>query len=142
MANYTSTGILNTTVSPTTEKGSFSFTIKLISTLLLITTIILTLLGNSLVIRAFIVFRKLQNVTNYFVVSLAVTDILVALFSMPVWTVYLLTGIQHYGKNFFFVFSQQLIIRSEQRLCTCVPAFSRTILFFMILARSLYFMLL
>lgn len=101
MANYTSTGILNTTVSPTTEKGSFSFTIKLVSTLLLITTIILTLLGNSLVIRAFIVFRKLQNVTNYFVVSLAVTDILVALFSMPVWTVYLLTGIQHYGKNFF-----------------------------------------
>lgn len=70
----------------------FDFTVRFISTFLLIVIIILTLLGNSLVIRAFVSFRKLRNVTNYLVVSLAVTDILVAMFSMPVWAAYLLTG--------------------------------------------------
>lgn len=98
MANFTPTTTpLNTTTSPAAEEQlmqSFDFTLKVISTLLLIVIIVLTLLGNSLVIRAFVAFRKLRNVTNYFVVSLAVTDILVAVFSMPVWAAYLLTGPQ------------------------------------------------
>lgn len=77
-------------VKPTNE--SFSFTLKFVSAFFLIIIIILALLGNAVVIRAFAVFRKLRNVTNYFVISLAVTDILVAVFSMPVWVAYLLTG--------------------------------------------------
>jgi len=92
MANSTPTMILNTTKPPSPDEESFDFALKFVSTFLLIIIIILTLLGNSLVIRAFFAFRKLRNVTNYFVVSLAVTDILVAVFSMPVWAAYLLTG--------------------------------------------------
>ncbi|KAK2558409.1 Octopamine receptor beta-1R [Acropora cervicornis] len=69
-------------VKPTDE--SFSFTLKFVSAFFLIIIIVLALLGNAVVIRAFAVFRKLRNVTNYFVISLAVTDILVAVFSMPV----------------------------------------------------------
>lgn len=94
MTNSTGSPTLNITTTPSVEEQSFDFALKFISTFLLIIIIVLTLLGNSLVIRAFVAFRKLRNVTNYFVVSLAVTDILVAVFSMPVWAAYLLTGPQ------------------------------------------------
>ena len=51
-----------------------------------------TIFGNILVIVAFSFYVRMRTVTNYFVVSLACTDLCVALFSMPVWVVYLLTG--------------------------------------------------
>lgn len=54
--------------------------------------ILLAIFGNVLVILAFKKFRRLRHVTNYFVVSLAVTDILVALVSMPVWIVHITAG--------------------------------------------------
>lgn len=92
MATVTPSKALNDTTLPTAIEHSFSFTLKFVSTFALIVIIILTLLGNSLVIGAFVAFRKLRNVTNYFVASLAVTDILVAVFSMPLWAAYLLTG--------------------------------------------------
>lgn len=91
--NYTATNSTsNNTGSVKPTDKSFSFTLKFVSTFFLIIIIVLALLGNAVVIRAFAVFRKLRNVTNYFVISLAVTDILVAVFSMPVWVAYLLTG--------------------------------------------------
>ena len=40
-------------------------------------------LGNILVCLAIALDRKLQNVTNYFLLSLAVADLLVSLFVMP-----------------------------------------------------------
>lgn len=89
----TPTKLLNSTTSPATTEKEFNFALKFVSTFVLIIIIILTLLGNFLVTRAFVAFRKLRNVTNHFVISLAVTDILVAVFSMPVWVAYLLTGV-------------------------------------------------
>ena len=58
-----------------------------IMSLLLLTLLILFIIsGNVLVITAFVfVGRKIQNLTNYFVVSLAVSDILVGTFSIPFW---------------------------------------------------------
>eukprot|EP00794_Sanderia_malayensis_P005490 gene5490-6175_t len=42
--------------------------------------------GNSLVCFSFsIVDRKLRTVTNYFVINLALSDILVGTFSLPFW---------------------------------------------------------
>lgn len=64
---------------------SFSF-------LLLIMT--MTLFGNALVILAFKRNTKIRTVTNYFVVSLAVADILIALVSMPIWAAYLMSGVE------------------------------------------------
>lgn len=51
-----------------------------------------TIFGNVLVIAAFSLHLRMRTVTNYFVVSLACSDLCVALFSMPVWAAYLLTG--------------------------------------------------
>ena len=53
---------------------------------------ILAIVGNVLVILAFKSFHRIRHVTNYFVVSLAVTDILVAVVSMPVWVAYIVSG--------------------------------------------------
>ena len=54
--------------------------------------ILLAVFGNVLVILAFKRFRRIRHVTNYFVVSLAVTDILVAMVSMPVWVAHIIAG--------------------------------------------------
>lgn len=54
--------------------------------------IVLAIAGNVLVILAFKGFRRIRRVTNYFVVSLAVADILVAVVSMPVWVAYIVSG--------------------------------------------------
>lgn len=51
-----------------------------------------TIFGNALVIVAFSRYARIRTVTNYFVVSLACSDLCVALFSMPVWVAYILTG--------------------------------------------------
>lgn len=44
-----------------------------------------TLFGNFLVWASFITFRELRTKCNYFIISLAVADIMVALLAMPFW---------------------------------------------------------
>lgn len=53
------------------------------ASLLIILVIIPTIGGNILVIIAVSLERKLQNATNYFLMSLAVADLLVGLLVMP-----------------------------------------------------------
>lgn len=52
--------------------------------------IVFTIFGNILVCAAFYLCRDLRNVTNYFVVSLAVADLLVGFVCMPFWFTYLI----------------------------------------------------
>ncbi|KAK3727229.1 hypothetical protein QZH41_006989 [Actinostola sp. cb2023] len=52
-------------------------------TAFLILILVVTFAGNVLVILAVIFFRRLRSITNYFVVSLAVSDLFVAVFSLP-----------------------------------------------------------
>ncbi|CAM2120136.1 unnamed protein product [Caretta caretta] len=52
--------------------------------LLILVIILLTIGGNILVIMAVSLEKKLQNATNYFLMSLAVADMLVAILVMPV----------------------------------------------------------
>lgn len=52
--------------------------------LLILTVIIPTIGGNILVILAVSLEKKLQYATNYFLMSLAVADLLVGLFVMPI----------------------------------------------------------
>lgn len=52
--------------------------------LLILLAIVVTVMGNILVIMAVSLERKLQNATNYFLMSLAITDMLLGLLVMPV----------------------------------------------------------
>ncbi len=54
--------------------------------------IVIALLGNVLVCAAFCYYRRLRTVTNYFIVSLAISDLLVAGISMPLWLSWEVTG--------------------------------------------------
>lgn len=61
--------------------------------------ILLALFGNGLVIVAFYRFHFLRIVTNFFVVSLAVADVLVASLSMPCWLFILVADIKNIPKG-------------------------------------------
>ncbi|XP_077164461.1 5-hydroxytryptamine receptor 2C isoform X3 [Paroedura picta] len=61
--------------------------------LLILIIILLTIGGNILVILAVSLEKKLQNATNYFLMSLAVADMLVGILVMPVSLITILYGI-------------------------------------------------
>ena len=73
--------------------------------LLLLIIVIAGITGNVLVVIAVVIEKKLQNVTNYFLVSLAVADCLVSLIVMPCSIVHELMG------------KFKLIIHVNVRLC-------------------------
>lgn len=81
----------NTSIS-TSSPAQFSQSFSIPSFIFLCFIFIMTLSGNTLVILAFKTYRKLRTKTNYFVISLAIADILVALASMPIWGAYILHG--------------------------------------------------
>lgn len=62
------------------------------SALLIFMVIIPTIGGNILVILAVSLERKLQNATNYFLMSLAVADLLVGVIVMPIALVTILNS--------------------------------------------------
>ena len=53
--------------------------------------IVLTIFGNAIVCASFYTFRDLRTICNYFIISLAISDILVAILGMPFWLVLQLT---------------------------------------------------
>lgn len=59
---------------------------------------ILTIGGNILVLLSFKVERRLRKPSNYFLFSLAVADLIIGLFSMPVYSLYLLLRTWPFGK--------------------------------------------
>ena len=71
----------------TTRAVSFTSTSVIGSTVTLALVMALALLGNTLVCVAFYRSTNLHSVTNVFIVSLAITDILVAVVSIPIWLV-------------------------------------------------------
>ena len=62
------------------------------SNVLLVVVIIFAVFGNTLVCLACMMSKRLQSFTSAFIISLAVTDILVGAVSMPVWLSVNLTG--------------------------------------------------
>ncbi len=76
------------TVSPT----GISFTSTVVVTGLLCITIIITLFGNNIALAAFFVSRELRKITYYFIVNLCISDLTVAVLSMPFWISFVITG--------------------------------------------------
>ena len=93
----------NSTMLPFTAQQTTQIPVRLslvnIASLFTLASLICCIIGgNVLVICAFVtVGRKIRTITNYFVVSLAVSDILVGVFSVPFW---MLVQISKYYYNY------------------------------------------
>lgn len=55
--------------------------------------IVFTIVSNSIVCASFYTFRDLRTICNYFIISLAISDILVAVLGMPFWLLLQLTDL-------------------------------------------------
>lgn len=75
---------------------------------LLSIVIVITVIGNTLVILAVLTTRRLRTVTNCFVISLAIADWLVGVFVMPPAIANQLMG-KHRDASFFLVFNRNLL---------------------------------
>ena len=79
----------NSTSAPILEQAGIpenSLSYKIIYSIAIIILIILTLFGNGLVISAFYVFKRIRkSVTNWFILSLAISDMMVAIITEPIW---------------------------------------------------------
>ena len=81
-----------TTAAPPDGGAAYPFwQIVLLSTLAGLTTLV-TILGNMVVVLSFYIERSIRQPTNYFIASLACSDLLIGSISMPFYTVYLLMG--------------------------------------------------
>ena len=65
---------------------------KIVSAIAIALLIVIALGGNILVCTAFFVYQRLRKTTNYFIISLALSDIVVATVAMPMWLSYEVTG--------------------------------------------------
>ena len=68
---------------------------KVLSAIGIAILIVAALIGNILVCVAFCHYRRLRTVPNYFIISLAISDIMVAAFSMPLWLSHEVSGWQN-----------------------------------------------
>ena len=92
MTTLNLTGFSNETSSPDKISGFTLVETNGITTVLVV-LILLTLFGNGLVLGIFYQYKPLRTVTNYFIVSLAVADILVAVLCIPIWIAYIHVGL-------------------------------------------------
>ncbi|OWF38298.1 5-hydroxytryptamine receptor 1D-like [Mizuhopecten yessoensis] len=85
-----------------------------------------TILGNSLVILAIIVDKKLRRVGNIFIVNLAVSDILVGAIVSPLSLVYQITGEWPFGRQLCDLWiSVDIICCTASILNLCVISYDR-----------------
>ncbi|XP_025070038.1 histamine H3 receptor-like [Alligator sinensis] len=81
-------------------KPEFSSGVLILLGVLMALLALITVLGNALVILAFVVDKNLRYRSNYFFLNLAISDVAVGAFSIPVYIPYILTGTWHLGKVF------------------------------------------
>uniref|UniRef100_A0A8C0B1R0 G-protein coupled receptors family 1 profile domain-containing protein n=1 Tax=Buteo japonicus TaxID=224669 RepID=A0A8C0B1R0_9AVES len=78
---------------------SFSLGVLVLLAFLMVLLALVTILGNILVILAFIMDRNLRHRSNYFFLNLAISDFAVGVFCMPLYIPYSLTGKWYLGKG-------------------------------------------
>ncbi|XP_077148892.1 histamine H3 receptor-like [Ranitomeya variabilis] len=79
--------------------GQFSPSVSIVLAVLMILMVLATVLGNALVILAFMVDKGLRTQGNFFFLNLAIADFLVGGFCIPLYIPYVLTGQWKFGKG-------------------------------------------
>uniref|UniRef100_A0A8C5QYE0 Histamine H3 receptor n=1 Tax=Leptobrachium leishanense TaxID=445787 RepID=A0A8C5QYE0_9ANUR len=79
--------------------GQFSPTVSILLAVTMALMVLATVLGNALVILAFIVDKGLRTQGNFFFLNLAIADFLVGGFCIPLYIPYVLTGQWMFGKG-------------------------------------------
>ena len=88
-AATTTTTTTTAQVIPLADDSYYPFWLLVLIAIFGSVTSVLTVLGNILVILAFFLDRQIRQPTNYFILSLSVSDFLIGLLSMPLLTVYI-----------------------------------------------------
>ncbi|NXC68368.1 HRH3 protein, partial [Anhinga anhinga] len=91
----------------------FSLGVLVLLALLMVLLALVTILGNALVILAFIMDRNLRHRSNYYFLNLAISDFAVGVFCMPLYIPYSLTGKWQLGKGIC-----KLWLATDYLLCT------------------------
>ncbi|XP_072893672.1 muscarinic acetylcholine receptor M2-like isoform X1 [Hemitrygon akajei] len=92
MANSTQTNSSLSNLSDI-QRGSAYKTVELIFIVIVTLSLsLVTIIGNILVMLSIKVNRQLQTINNYFIFSLACADLIVGVFSMNLYTIYIVIG--------------------------------------------------
>ncbi|XP_063182806.1 histamine H3 receptor-like [Chroicocephalus ridibundus] len=92
-------GAFNETFSTQSPSSGFSLGVLVLLAFLMVLLALVTILGNVLVILAFIMDRNLRHRSNYYFLNLAISDFAVGAFCMPLYIPYALTGMWHFGRG-------------------------------------------
>uniref|UniRef100_A0A663E8V9 G-protein coupled receptors family 1 profile domain-containing protein n=1 Tax=Aquila chrysaetos chrysaetos TaxID=223781 RepID=A0A663E8V9_AQUCH len=92
-------GTGNETLSTQSPSSEFSLGVLVLLAFLMVLLALVTILGNILVILAFIMDRNLRHRSNYFFLNLAISDFAVGAFCMPLYIPYSLTGKWYLGRG-------------------------------------------
>ena len=93
----------NEGVSPPRWMSSFVFMVSVSVALSLL--ILVAIVGNSFVIAAFCIKKRLRKPSNYFILNLAVTDLSLAVLILPISAVYDVTGVWVFGEEICLVWT-------------------------------------
>ncbi|XP_072165310.1 muscarinic acetylcholine receptor M3-like [Diadema setosum] len=94
----------NETTGPQ-DSNPYSNELVIILSIAISVIIFLTVIGNFLVILSFFVSKNLQTYNNYFILSLALSDLAVGAVNMPLFAIALVTGRWSMGQVFCDIFT-------------------------------------
>ncbi|XP_010896054.3 histamine H3 receptor [Esox lucius] len=97
--NVTAIGDMEILGNPRAHYGQFSPSTSVFLTVLMTLLVFATVLGNALVILAFVVEKSLRTQGNFFFLNLAIADLLVGGFCIPVYIPYVITGEWRLGRG-------------------------------------------
>ncbi|XP_074083511.1 histamine H3 receptor [Macrotis lagotis] len=96
-------GALNVSWGPSAGEAAapgFSAAWTVVLAVLMALLIVATVVGNALVMLAFVVDSSLRTQNNFFLLNLAISDFLVGAFCIPLYVPYVLTGKWTFGRSF------------------------------------------